>query len=98
MDDHCRRFTERVMMDSFKKLLTNSAVYSWSLEIHQGIVTMLELFVDLLLARMPHTPVPCEWLNHILAPVSWYCEERVGIEERDGQFFQYIVVSFSSRS
>ena len=58
------------MMDSFKKLLTNSAVYSWSLEIHQGIVTMLELFVDLLLARMPHAPVPCDWLNHILAPVS----------------------------
>ncbi|XP_037071034.1 ubiquitin carboxyl-terminal hydrolase 24-like [Pollicipes pollicipes] len=66
-DDNCRRFTSRVMMESFNKLLTNSAVYSWSLEIHQGIGTMLELFVGLLIARLPHAPVPCDWLSLILA-------------------------------
>ncbi len=67
-DESCTKFLERVMPEAFRKLLTSSATTRWNLEIHEGIYDMLNLFVDLVVARLKTPPVPVGMLN-ILAMV-----------------------------
>jgi ubiquitin carboxyl-terminal hydrolase 9/24 len=63
-DDHCRKFTERVMPEAFRKLLTSNAIQRWSPDIQEGIRLMCELFVDLVITRLRHGgEVPCQLLQ-----------------------------------
>ena len=45
-------FIDRVLPESFKKLLTSSATLRWGLEIQEGIYDMLELFIALVIQRL----------------------------------------------
>ena len=63
MEDACKKFLDRVMPEAFKKLLTSKATYGWQAEVQEGIYNMLELFIDLVLARLPTEPVPINLLN-----------------------------------
>jgi ubiquitin carboxyl-terminal hydrolase 9/24 len=63
MDSECRKFIDRVMPEAFRKLLTSNATFRWHTEIQEGIYNMLELFIDLILARLPHAPVPVSMLG-----------------------------------
>lgn len=67
--DHCVKFHERVLPEAFRKLLTSNAIQRWQLEIQEGIYDMLQLFIDLILARIKTEPVPVGLLN-ILATVT----------------------------
>ncbi|XP_062568779.1 ubiquitin carboxyl-terminal hydrolase 24-like [Saccostrea cucullata] len=62
-DEHCRRFLERCMPESFQKLMTSGAVHRWNTEIQEGIFNMAELFIDMCVARLQHLPVHHEILN-----------------------------------
>jgi len=62
-DENCKKFIERVMPEAFRKLLTSHATHGWQTEIQEGILLMLELFLDLLTTRMQYDPVPCSMLN-----------------------------------
>lgn len=62
-DDHCRKFTERVLPEAFRKLLTSNAVQRWMAEIQEGIRLMCELFIELLTTRLRYDPVPCQLLQ-----------------------------------
>jgi hypothetical protein len=54
----------------FRKLLTSSATHRWQAEIQEGIYNMLELYIDLVITRLQHDPVPISLLN-ILATVRF---------------------------
>ncbi|KAL4237153.1 Ubiquitin carboxyl-terminal hydrolase 24 [Mactra antiquata] len=56
-DENCMRFINRVMAESFQKLMTSTAVHRWGTEIQEGIFNMLQLLVDLVAARLQHQPV-----------------------------------------
>ncbi|XP_060555692.1 ubiquitin carboxyl-terminal hydrolase 24-like isoform X1 [Ruditapes philippinarum] len=56
-DDNCSRFVNRVMTDSFQKLMNSNAVHRWNTEIQEGINNMLQLLIDLVAARLTHQPV-----------------------------------------
>lgn len=62
-DEHCRRFLERCMPESFQKLMTSGAVHRWNTEIQEGIFNMAELFIDMCVARLQHLPIHHEILN-----------------------------------
>eukprot|EP00105_Crassostrea_gigas_P001822 XP_011414140.1 PREDICTED: ubiquitin carboxyl-terminal hydrolase 24 [Crassostrea gigas] len=62
-DEHCRRFLERCMPESFQKLMTSGAVHRWNAEIQEGIFNMAELFIDMCVARLQHLPIHHEILN-----------------------------------
>ncbi|KAJ8306054.1 hypothetical protein KUTeg_016599 [Tegillarca granosa] len=62
-DEHCTRFMERCMPESFQKLMTSAAVHRWSTDIQEGIFNMLQLFIDLVVARLQHQPVPVTLLD-----------------------------------
>ena len=66
-DDNCHRFLDRCMPEAFRKLLNSAAVRRWNPEIQRGIYNMLELFFDLLVCRLKHSPVPVSILNHVFA-------------------------------
>ncbi len=53
-----------------RKLLTSSATHRWQAEIQEGIFNMLELFIDLVVTRLQHDPVPTQLLT-ILAMVRY---------------------------
>lgn len=62
-DEHCRRFLDRCMPESFQKLMTYSAVHRWNGEIQEGIFNMLQLFIDLVATRLQYLPVPINLLD-----------------------------------
>ena len=62
-DGDCRKFLDSVMPEAFKKLLTSNATSKWHSEIQEGIYNMLELFLDLIIVRLPNAPVPVTMLN-----------------------------------
>lgn len=57
-DENCRRFMDRALPECFKKLLTTQAVHRWGPEIHDGIYDMLQLVLELIVARLKYKPVP----------------------------------------
>ena len=57
-DGDCRKFLDSVMPEAFRKLLTSNATSKWHSEIQEGIYNMLELFLDLVLVRLPNPPIP----------------------------------------
>ncbi|XP_063403289.1 ubiquitin carboxyl-terminal hydrolase 24-like [Mytilus trossulus] len=57
-DENCKRFIERCMPESFRKLTNSPAVHRWNTEIQEGIFNMLQLLVDLVATRIQHLPVP----------------------------------------
>uniref|UniRef100_T1IKX5 ubiquitinyl hydrolase 1 n=1 Tax=Strigamia maritima TaxID=126957 RepID=T1IKX5_STRMM len=57
-DENCKRFVERCMPEAFKKLLTSAAVRRWGPEIQEGIYSMLELLVDVVVERLKCGPIP----------------------------------------
>ncbi|XP_064607447.1 ubiquitin carboxyl-terminal hydrolase 24-like isoform X2 [Liolophura sinensis] len=62
-DENCKRFMERCMPEAFQKLLASSAVHKWGTEIQEGIYNMLQLLVDLVVARLQHSPAPVDLLD-----------------------------------
>ncbi|KAL5016318.1 hypothetical protein ScPMuIL_005907 [Solemya velum] len=62
-DEYCKRFIDRCMPEAFSKLMTSPAVHRWNTEIQEGILNMLELLVDLVVARLQHLPVPFSLLE-----------------------------------
>ncbi|KAL3868453.1 hypothetical protein ACJMK2_041259 [Sinanodonta woodiana] len=56
-DENCTRFVDRCMQEAFQKLMTASAVHKWNTEIQEGIFSMLQLLIDLVVARLQHLPV-----------------------------------------
>ena len=68
-DPSCQKFLERIAPEAFRKLLTSNATQRWALDIQEGIYEMVDLFIDLIVARLDTEPVPVGLLN-ILAMVS----------------------------
>jgi ubiquitin carboxyl-terminal hydrolase 9/24 len=68
VDEYCSKFHDRILPEAFRKLLTSHATRGWQLEIQEGIYDLLELFIDLSIARLKTEPVPCVLLK-ILATV-----------------------------
>ena len=62
-----QRFLNRCMPEAFRKLLNSGAVNRWNPEIQRGIYNMLEYFLDLLVVRLRHKPVPVAMLNQVFA-------------------------------
>lgn len=52
----------------FFQLLTSGAVRSWGLDVQEGVLAMLHLFINLTTARLKHDPVP-EVLCQVLEKV-----------------------------
>ncbi|KAK2704726.1 ubiquitin carboxyl-terminal hydrolase 24-like [Artemia franciscana] len=73
-DENCRRFVERCLPESMRKLLDSHAVKRWGGEIQRGIYTMLELFIDFLVPRLKHDPVPNQLLNILALALDIDCE------------------------
>ncbi len=69
------------MPEAFRKLLNSGAVQRWNSEIQKGIYNMLELFIDLLVVRMKHKPVPVHMLNQVFTlacdlDCEWNCKNK----------------------
>lgn len=62
-DKDCARFMDRVLIESFKKLLTSNAVKKWTFDIHEGVFNMIQLFVDLVAERLKYAPIPMKLLE-----------------------------------
>ncbi|KAH3849056.1 hypothetical protein DPMN_091445, partial [Dreissena polymorpha] len=73
-DENCTRFVERVMTESFQKLLTSNAVHRWSTDIQEGIYNMLQLLVDLVAARLQHMPVHLTLMDVLAMALNPDCE------------------------
>ena len=69
-DEHCRKFLDRILPESFRKLLSSNATHRWNTEIQEGIYVMSELFIETITARLAYDPVPCKLLE-TLALVSF---------------------------
>ena len=56
MESHesCAKFIDRILPEAFTKLLKSNATQRWQGEIQEGIYDMIELFIDMLLARLEH--------------------------------------------
>lgn len=85
-DENVQRFLNRCMPEAFKKLLNSAAVQRWNFEIQKGILSMLELFIDLLVARLKHKPLPILMLNQIFATIcdmdcEWNCKNKNQLSE-----------------
>ncbi|KAI9556016.1 hypothetical protein GHT06_018579 [Daphnia sinensis] len=80
-DENMQRFLNKCMPEAFRKLLNSGAVQRWNSEIQKGIFNMLELFIDLLVVRMKHKPVPVQMLNQVFAlacdlDCEWNCKNK----------------------
>lgn len=64
-DKDCARFMDRVLIESFKKLLTSNAVKKWTADIHEGVFNMIQLFVDLVAERLKYAPIPTKLLESL---------------------------------
>ncbi|XP_050400806.1 ubiquitin carboxyl-terminal hydrolase 24 isoform X1 [Patella vulgata] len=62
-DENCFRFMDKCMPEAFSKLLTSAAVHKWGSEIQEGIFDMLNLLIDLVVARLKQQPVPVGLLD-----------------------------------
>ena len=62
-DADCRKFLDSVLPEAFKKLLTSNATSKWQTNVQEGIYNMLELFIDLVLVRLPSPSVPTTLLT-----------------------------------
>lgn len=51
-------------------MLTSTAVHRWNTEIQEGINNMLQLLIDLVVARLQHLPVH-QHLMDVLTMVCW---------------------------
>jgi ubiquitin carboxyl-terminal hydrolase 9/24 len=76
-----QRFLNKCMPEAFRKLLNSGAVQRWNSEIQKGIYNMLELFIDLLVVRMKHKPVPVQMLNQVFSlacdlDCEWNCKNK----------------------
>jgi len=62
-NEAARKFLERILPEALKKLLTSNAIYRWASEIQEGIYTMCEMFLDLIVARLTYEPVPFQLMQ-----------------------------------
>ncbi|XP_052775472.1 ubiquitin carboxyl-terminal hydrolase 24-like isoform X3 [Mya arenaria] len=102
-DENCSRFVNRVMTESFQKLLTSNAVHRWSTDIHEGIFNMLQLLVDLCVARLKQQPVHQLLMDILAMALNPECEfqyknkgrrDRTNWEEKleDGEMYSRVVI------
>ncbi len=83
-DEYCAKFHDRILPEAFKKLLSSHATQRWQGEIQEGIFDMLELFLDLVVARLkapsPPHPVPVLMLQVLATAfdtkVEWNFKNR----------------------
>ncbi|CAM1321691.1 USP24 (predicted) [Pycnogonum litorale] len=68
-DENCKRFVDKALPESFKKLLTTLAVRKWNADIQEGIYNMSMLLIDFVVERLRHDPVPIDLLNSCLVTV-----------------------------
>ena len=62
-DEHCRKFLDRILPESFRKLLSSNATLKWNAEIQEGIYVMSELYIETITARLEYDPVPNKLLE-----------------------------------
>eukprot|EP00095_Tigriopus_kingsejongensis_P003305 maker-scaffold355_size198070-snap-gene-0.39 protein:Tk03305 transcript:maker-scaffold355_size198070-snap-gene-0.39-mRNA-1 annotation:"ubiquitin carboxyl-terminal hydrolase 24 isoform x8" len=65
MDTHepCSRFVDKILPEAFRNLLSSNATQRWQTEIQEGIYDMLDLFIELVLARIGSQPLPTGMLQ-----------------------------------
>ncbi|CAF0728964.1 unnamed protein product [Didymodactylos carnosus] len=75
LNDDCKHFIDIIVPDAFRKLQNTQCVFAWPSEIQFGIFKMLELFIDLVCARLQFLPVPTGLLETLaLVSISlFYC-------------------------
>ncbi|KAG1652915.1 Ubiquitin carboxyl-terminal hydrolase 24 [Nymphon striatum] len=68
-DENCKRFVDKTMPESFKKLLNTLVVQKWNYEIQEGIYDMVMLLMDYVSIRLKHGVVPIDLMNNLLTLV-----------------------------
>ncbi|CAF4179815.1 unnamed protein product, partial [Adineta steineri] len=82
----CKKFMEVLIPEVFRKLHCSLHINNWSDEVQLGIFEMTELLIDLIAARLSHTPVPVQLLSTLTV---LFDPNSVFHQKHENQWFQY---------
>lgn len=70
-DETCQRFLEKCLPECFQKLLNSLAVRRWGSDIQEGVLNMIDLLIDIIIARLRKGSLPEDLLRNSLSLVSF---------------------------